>query len=124
MKESFDQIEYQKQQVIRRFLGTEEQILKKTQAALKASESGGYVFGTSGFYNYVIESGGRKLTPAEWGICIAKIKETIETIKQEEELRQELRDHDETESRTRMMKGAEELQEQERDRVGLDIEDL
>ena len=124
MKESFDTIEYQKQQVIKQFLGTEEQILKKTQAALEASERGGYMLGTPGFYNYVIESGGRRLTPAEWRICTARIDDMIEIINQEKELKQELRDYEETESRARMMQGAKELQEQEKDRAGLNIEDL
>jgi hypothetical protein len=35
MKESFDPIEYQKQQIIRHFLGTEEQIFKKIKVKKK-----------------------------------------------------------------------------------------
>ncbi|MDO8260323.1 MAG: hypothetical protein Q7T50_02350 [Candidatus Magasanikbacteria bacterium] len=116
LDKSEEDFSFEEKTTIKNLLGTDEQIYKKVKDVLEALErkqAGSYEIGTSGFYNSIIETGGRKITSGEFNLCKSVIDEYIELVTVRKELDGEIKKHHDSLSDEEAKKNRKELDEKD-----------
>lgn len=103
------QREYRIQNIIKEYLGSEDQLQKQVSAFIKEAEKGGYKIGSNAFINSIIGPRSKNLSKDEWRICRQKIMDTVEDLNERSELEEEVKEYHKKQADDAMRRGAEDL---------------